>query len=480
MRAALLLVALVLPAGPSDLCSTEGGSGTPPQAAMEARPDTGPAAFSGDVPLIGAESRTITLAEALERADRSNLEARRASTRTRIAEHEAGEARLGWIPELSAAAGLGKTDGQVQGSFGDFREVDFRTAAPFGRLSFGLNPARTWFENAAAFRRADAAADQERAVRRIVLVRTAQLYFELMRERVAVEVSRAAVRDSRDLLDIAEALVRQGMGRGDDAERARAELAGAEERLLLAVRGFQRASINLATALDFDPAVTLVPQEEAMRPVTFVPPEADLSTILNLALAYRPEIPAARRLLEARQMERRSEAARLAGPTIETFYQEGATGESYGDLDGLTRYGVTAAWTLSAAGFRRVRTAAVAVEETALALEQAMLAVRADVTAAWADVRAARERIEKARQGREAAEAALRIGQVRFRNGTSLAVEVLQAQQALERARLAEAEAVADYNRAQVELKAQMGEVTPADLAAPAALSDVQAKEVKP
>lgn len=415
---------------------------------------------------IGVASRTISLPEALELAGRDNLDARRAAARTLVARGEAAEARLAWIPALSASAGIGRTDGQVQGSFGDFEDVDFRSAAPFGRLSFGLNPGQISLGSTASARSAESVEAQERAVRRLVLVRTAQLYHELVRERASVAVSHRAIRDTSDLLSIVEVLVRQGMGRGDDLERARAELAGAQQRLLSAERRFHRASINLATALDLDPTVMLVPEEGA-REATLLPREENLDSIQRRALESRPEITAAQHLVEARRAERGGDIARFASPTIEAYYQSGATGEDYEDLDGLTRSGVSATWTISAAGFRRVRTASAQVEEALLALEQVEQAVRAEVAAAWADVRAAEASIGKARQAREAAEAALRISQVRFRNGTSLAIEVLQAQQTLEQARLSEVSAVIDYNRAQVELRAQLGPISSTDFSAP-------------
>lgn len=87
-----------------------------------------------------------------------------------------------------------------------------------------------------------------------------------------------------------------------------------------------------------------------------------------------------------------------------------------------------------------------------------------EVLAAWVEARAAEARIEKAREAREAAEATLRISQVRFRNGSSLAIEVLQDEQALERTRLSEIEAIIEYNKAQVRLRAQMGPVTASTL----------------
>jgi outer membrane protein TolC len=417
------------------------------------------------LPPLGQKERRMTLREALQLAEDSSLEARRSAVRTRIASGEAAEARLAWIPALAASAGTGRTNGQVQGSFGDFRDVDFRSAAPFGRLAFGLNPAQTFFDSSAAALRAEGAAADEQAVRRLVLVRVAELYYGIVGEKAGVEVSQLAVNDARDLLRISEALLRQGLGRGDDAERARAELATAGQRLIEAERRLRRASIGLAAALDLDPTEMLLPQDTDLAQVPLISSDIDLATTVQRALDSRLEVVAARRLVEARRAGRSGDVARLASPTIEAFYQEGATGEDYGNLENLTRYGVTATWTISAGGLRRVNTSSARAEEASLALSQTERAVRSQATGAWVDSQAAGARIGKAREAREAAEAALRISQVRFRNGASLAIEVLQAGQALEQARLSEIAAVIDYNLAQVDLRTQLGPVTPGDLA---------------
>ena len=427
---------------------------------VRAQPLSAPA----PAPLILDQQRPVDLHEVLELAAHRSLDARQAAIQSRIAAGVAQEARLEWIPSLTLSSGISRTDGQVQGSFGDFSDVDFRSVAPLARLTLGLNPARTWFEAAAAGGRSQSVAELERAVRRLVLVRVAELYFELVRERAGVEIARLAAQDAADLLRISEVLLRQGMGRGDDAERARAELAGAERRQLDAERRFHRASINLATALDLNPQITLVPAPQEFEPLALVDPSQDLEAILSQALATRPELAAARRRVEAQRADRHAVIASLAGPTLEAFYQKGATGESYGDLAGLSRYGVTATWTLSGSGLRRMETASDRNEAAALALQQAELEIRAEAIAAFDDVRLHGVRVETARRARTAAEATLRISQVRFRNGTSLAIEVLQAEQVLEQARLAEVGALADYNQAQVRLRAQLGPIGPAEL----------------
>jgi len=353
----------------------------------------------------------------------------------------------------------------VQGSFGDFRDVDFTSAAPAVALRLSLNPGDAWFTSSAAGRRAEVAADQEQAVRRLVLIRVAELYYDLVRRHENRRVVRQGVEDSRDLYRIAEVLLRQGTGRGDDAERARAQLAIAEQRMLDAERRAFVASVNLATALDLDPTIALDPAADGAQ--TLLVGEVDAESILTRALEARPEVAAARRQLDAARAERSGNVARLAAPAVEAFYREGATGETYSDLSGLRTYGVAVTWNLSARGIARVRTADARVEEARLAVAQTEQAVRADVLGAWSEVQVAALRLDKSSEARAAAESALRISQVRYRNGTSPAIETLLAEQQVDQARLEQVAAVVDYNVAQVRLRAQLGPVTPGDLSAP-------------
>ncbi|MBI1872406.1 MAG: TolC family protein [Acidobacteria bacterium] len=416
---------------------------------------------------LAARDRPISLREALSLAERQNLEGRRAAARTGIAQQQLRESRFAWIPALAGSVGFGQTTGRVQGSFGDLSDVAFSSVAPFSRVAFGLNPASTWFENAAASHRAVGAEADEQGVRRLVLVRVSELYHALAREQATVIVARDAVQNAQDLGRITDVLLRQGVGRGDDAERARTELASTEQRLIEAERRRQLASIDLAAALDLDPLQTLVPADDLATSVAMMQPEEAPAALVGQALGARPEIIAARQQLEARRRDRSAAVGRVAGPTVEAFYQEGLTGDRVGDLAPLRRSGVAVTWNISASGVQRVHTTAQLIEEASLALAQAEQSVRVDVAGAWTNLQAALARLDRARQARRSADATLRISQVRFRNGTSLALEVLQAQQALESVRLAEVAAFTDVAQAQVRLRAELGPVSPADLSRP-------------
>ncbi len=108
-----MVPAAAQPSGPIGLQTTASQSGNSNQA---------PAWLVG---LAGRE-RPISLREALSLAEGQNLDARRAVTRTRIAQQELRESRLGWIPAVGGSAGFGHTSGRVQGSFGNFENIKMK------------------------------------------------------------------------------------------------------------------------------------------------------------------------------------------------------------------------------------------------------------------------------------------------------------------------------------------------------------------
>ncbi len=452
-----LLCAFCLAAAPRQARAAQSAASPKPQAIAAAEGD-GTAAIR----------RLIGLDEVLELAGSDNIDLRRAGATHRIAEGRASEAKLAWVPELEASAGFSKTDGQVQGSFGAFRDVNFQTTEPFGRLAYELNPAEVLFRVRAADDRAAQAEAHTHAVRNTTLTRAAIAYYDLVFARAARAVAVQARNDGGELVRIADLLVHQGSGRGDDVQRARAELAGAQQRVASAQNRLETASIRLAVMLDLDPTVQLSPAESAPAKVTLVQDAGNVGALVQRALHARPEPRQAQNLLSALRADRRAAIARLASPTLQAYYQEGATGTTYNDLNGLSQYGVVASWTLSASQLAGVGTARAREREARLATRALEQRVASQVAGAAAAVKAAQARIEPAQQALHAANETARIVRVRFEHGRSLAIEVIDAQKLAEQARLDSIEAVVDYDQAQLKLRSALGEVEAVDLGAAA------------
>ncbi|MBI3119454.1 MAG: TolC family protein, partial [Candidatus Hydrogenedentes bacterium] len=69
-------------------------------------------------------TRTIGLAEAIQLALASNLDLALSRAQHEVAEARSSMASKALLPTFEVGGGVTRTDGMVQGAFGDFRDVD--------------------------------------------------------------------------------------------------------------------------------------------------------------------------------------------------------------------------------------------------------------------------------------------------------------------------------------------------------------------
>jgi outer membrane protein TolC len=149
------------------------------------------------------------------------------------------------------------------------------------------------------------------------------------------------------------------------------------------------------------------------------------------------------------------------GPQVQAGYSYGgiqgnAAGDSFGMHEQQKGYvGAGVAFGLSTFGQLKVATATqkLAGVDLGRQLEQA----RAAVVSAQQASRTNAKLVPVARQQLDAAREALRLAQANLRAGTMLEVDVLQAEDAVDAARLRYVDAVVHYNQSQVNLLAALG-----------------------
>jgi outer membrane protein len=223
-----------------------------------------------------------------------------------------------------------------------------------------------------------------------------------------------------------------------DVLRAQAAEAAAQQQLANAQAEVTAAQANLAQALGV-PAETL---GQAADEQAAIPPDDPL----ELALARRPELLAARQTIQATEA---IVQARQAGyrPQVFAFGMVGVmTPSDMGKSAGYS-LGVGAGLPILDGGRRKAE-----VEEARQAVAQAQatrdnmeLQVRAEVAGARARVTAARQNIDTAAAQVKAAEEAYRVAQARYEAGRSNIVELLDARQALTEAQQSLVSAQAQY-----------------------------------
>ena len=138
-------------------------------------------------------------------------------------------------------------------------------------------------------------------------------------------------------------------------------------------------------------------------------------------------------------------------------YQETFIGEHFDDLVDGQEFGVFLGWTLSLEKLGILSQRRTEKKIAGLRAQRAADRAAGEARVAIREVEAARERLPLGKDGLEAAERNHRISMARFKGGTAIALEVLDAQDVLAKARLALARSIVDYNLAQVRLLAAVG-----------------------
>jgi outer membrane protein TolC len=412
------------------------------------------AAGSASAP-TGASSRAMRLGEALDMALAENLDLALARAEQSVAEARVQSSQAALLPALQVGSGYSRTDGQVQGSFGDVRQVEFETYEGNLGLVYRLNIGSQINQSLAARREVDAAVYEALSTRQRLLLRVTELYHDLVLSRVGMSVAGELLDSSRELRSIADARSKAGVGSGADVSRSEARIADAERQHVASRNLWHQSSIRLAVALRMDPAVTIEPVESRLEPWQIVPSEGgDWS---SRAAGQRPDVQAADSRSAA--AEQRIEAAQwdLWGPELVARVEELLVGDSLPDVEDRSRHGLWLGWTLSLEKARRIDQAR--AERLVARLRAAKLKEQAigEVSQSGAEIRAAGEQIPLANKELEAARTTLRLNTARYKSGTALAVEIIDAQDAVTRATLNLAQAIGAYNVAQARLLAATG-----------------------
>lgn len=430
-----------------------------------AAPSTGPDAAPRDPvidlePLEAGESsslaRSIGLPEALDLALADNLDLALARAEVQVARARHFSTRGALVaPSLQFGAGYGRTDGRVQGSFGNLLDVTFSTYQGGVSLLYDGNIGAQLNATIAAGNDLEAATLQTLDTEQRLILRVVELYQDLMLASVGAHIARQVIAADEEFLAIVEARAGAGLGLGADVARARAKLAADRQQLIVARVAGDATSRRLARTLLVDPRTRLVPRDTSLAPTHFTPAApAEPSPVEPEA---RPDVGAARQRAEAARKQAQAAWWDLFAPDLRAEVRRFELGNTPEDLDGRSDYRGMLLWTISPEEIGTLRRRRAEEEAARLrALETSTRAV-AEMLGAEQDLEAARAGIPLAGEEVTAAEASLRLSEARFKAGTAIALEVLDAQTVLAGAHFHLARTIVAYNSAQVRLLAAAG-----------------------
>lgn len=419
--------------------------------------------------LAGAEpaQATIDLPTALRLAGASNLDVEIAREKVNEARAAGDSARARFFPWISPSVVVRRHDGNIQAVDGPILDADKQSLSAGVALNAQLDLGETYYQNLVARQLVRSSEAALLGRQREATFRAAAAYFDLARARAGViaagEAARIAGRHAEQIAATAEA----GLTFQGDAARVRAARERAELTLLRARTDQRVAAARLAEVLRLDPAIDLAPVDADLSPLSVLPADEEPGPLISRAMAKRPELLEASIRLEIAHLNRRAATRGPLIPTLGAQISVGGLGGGPGsaplgrdfDLGSDVVFGV--GWRVGPGGILdRNRRREVASRERQAELEQEKVRdfIRRQVVEQHARLRSLSGEIELGRKALEAADQAARLSRQRRETGVGAALEDLQAEDELARARRDYLATIADYNLAQYALRFAVGD----------------------
>jgi NodT family efflux transporter outer membrane factor (OMF) lipoprotein len=407
------------------------GAAAAPAQAPAGGADRSPTAFWSSV-------RDTTLERLMRQALDANRDVRAAAARVRGARAERTAATFDLAPTVTAAAGYTRqrlAGPTFPGSRGALPEQDLWDAGlrlsyevdVFGRVRRGVR-ARTAL--------ADAASEDLRDVRVLLTAEVADAYFALRGAQDRLAVARRNAENQRGTLDLTVQRLEGGRGTELDTERARAQLATtlAEVPTLEAAVEAAQYRLGVLTARDASTLAVGDSAAEIALPAEVLAGRSD--SLVHAVVTRRPDVRSAEQQVAARSAFVGAAKADYL-PRLSIGAASGYTSSALGTLGnaGTPRFAVGPVVSWPALDLGRVRAgvdAARADEEEARATyEGAVLRATGEVETALTAYRKSRERLAQLDAAATASAKAAELARLRFTEGASDFLQVLDAERTL-------------------------------------------------
>jgi outer membrane protein TolC len=414
-------------------------------------------------------THTINLATALRLAGAQNLDVQLARERVREAQAQHDQARQRFFPWISPSVGYKRHDGNIQDVAGSVFDASKQSYTVGVGLNVQLDLGDALYQSLAAKQFAKAAEEGAEARRQDTVAAAAAEYLELARARAVAGVTAESLRLAQDYAGQVQRAVEAGIAFKGDAFRAQVQVDKNEIAVRRAREQQRLAAAKLAQTLRLDPAVELVPDESELAPLTFVEKEIALDSLVTRAFAARPEL---RQIAAQRAAAEAQKDGATTGPWIPTvgaqaFYGGlggGRNGDT-GNFDDTFDFLFGASWRIGPGGIgdrARIRAADARLRQGELELEKSRDNVTRQVVEAHTRLHSLGDQLALSQRALASAEQSFQLSRERREFGVGAVLETLQAEQELTRARQDYLGAVADFNRAQFELRRAIGaEATP-------------------
>ena len=374
-----------------------------------------------------------TLSRLVGEVLRANLDVRSARARVSAARSDRVRSVLDLTPSATVAAGYSRqrlSTASFPGALGVFADQNVWDAGVNASWDLDVfGGIRHTVQARGAL--ADVAEESLRDVQVTMSAEVARAYFELRGAQEQLEVARRNAENQRHTFELTQERLAAGRGSAFDTERAQAQLSSTLASIPAREAQVSAAQYRIGTLVGRSP--TEVARElEQTGPLPSLPEVTSIGTP-DAVVRYRPDVAAAERFAAAQgALVGAAKASYLPRLTIGGSAGYAAPEFNAVGNQGTLRYVVGPVITWPGLNLGRVKAevdAAQAREDAARAqYGRAVLAATEDIETSLARYRAARLQVERLQEASAASERAAELARLRFREGVTDFLQVLDAE----------------------------------------------------
>ncbi|MCI0651801.1 MAG: TolC family protein [Planctomycetes bacterium] len=362
----------------------------------------------------------------------------------------------GFGPELA----LRRHEGLTQATEGQFVDVNKQQTFAGGRAHLRWEFGDALFAALSAAQRYEGGKAALEAAVQGVTLEAALAYFDLLRNVALVQVAEQSVQINERLAAELEASVQAGQGFKGDVLRARVRVTGSRLEADRAREAIRLASIRLGSLLRLEPGIELVPAESLPLPLHLIATEQAEREVVATALLRHPAIQAATNAVNAAEYDESAATWGALIPDVEADAAIGGLGPVLSRTRTAEDYAIWMSWNIGPGGLLdlgRQRLARSQRRQAQIQLERVRQDITDEVLASFAQLRGKERQMRLAMQAVEDGSESLALNQERRARNIESPLEVIEAEEALTRARRDYFISVVEHNQAQFRLYAATG-----------------------
>lgn len=305
----------------------------------------------------------------------------------------------------------------------------------------------------------------ERATLSDTLLTIAQNYYNLVLAETVLQIRIDAVKTSEEQLRRNQARYHSGLATNLEVLQSKTQLSRDKQALVDQQIERRSAAIALANTLNIELGSDLKPATTVVQKVRLIDPHLSVGQVLQMAIDHRPEL---KQYEQLRLAAKKAIIVSTSGlqPTVSL------SGQAYGigppsNVNALGVFSVNANWRLkglAATDAMEVVKAKWEARQAALQSQKELQTVCSQVRNSYLKILDKERNISEATNEVISSAEELRLAELRKTSGLGLNLDIITAQQDYTQARVSKAQAIIDYNIAQVQLLHDTGQISIAGL----------------